>query len=926
MPAITYDAQSLLLDGRREWLVSATLPYASHPREEWGARIADAADAGFNCLLVPCVWGAHETRRGTWDFAAGHDLRAFLLLVRKAGLRAILRVGPYVGAPWDMGGIPAWVGASTQRSQTLANREGLVAASQAHWSGLRAGTPEFLEATSRWYAALAEQTRDQQFTVHARAPVVGVQIEHEWLCAHEIVADGYLGELARFAREAGFSVPLLNCNNLHAGAEGDIDAWSGGVDALATARQLAGVRPDQPPMLLELGPGPAPSWGAAPPAQSAVDLQATLAGALAGGAQFNLSRFAPGSVQGFGGGRSGDAPDAFFCPAPDEPLSALADGGARGQAYHLVKRLATFASSFGRVFANRDATRAASMLAPGPAGPTLGHVAGARGSVDIVIGPEAGATHHVIAADGSSHSVHTGDQRVTWRLERLHLHGRVTLDYCDACAFALVGRAFVCFGPAGERAALSINGGPFEVVFPEGKAPTIEEHDGMTLVVCNEEQIDAAVAAPDAVHIGVAGLTDGREPVAHPEFRTRLRVGADGAVERVNQGAGAKPVRTGRAPALSAWEVSRCDEQVAGESVRYAGVTGPARLDALGAAAGYGWMRLRFSGASARSVKAALLECADRAHVYLDGEALGVVGAGPGASRDPLTVAIKKREHTMTFLVENLGRAAGGSTMGEPKGLWGAPAEVSPLRPGAPTMEVGAPLSPLEFRSPLMGVRETDRTDPHRLTWAFQRRRKTAIAVCVEDFGAPALLVVNGKVVEFLDHADRPRVILADEALKTGKNTVALAFLTDHGGAGSAEDAAKAMRTGVRFFEIEGPVAPKGTWAFAKWEAPPAKSFAAPGKAALAGVPAWWRATFEASGASLFLDLTGLTKGQVFLNGRNLSRYFVATASGKSVAGQKRVRLPGAWLKASGANEVTLFDEHGASPAKTRLQTEPAPK
>ncbi len=67
-----------------------------------------------------------------------------------------------------------------------------------------------------------------------------------------------------------------------------------------------------------------------------------------------------------------------------------------------------------------------------------------------------------------------------------------------------------------------------------------------------------------------------------------------------------------------------------------------------------------------------------------------------------------------------------------------------------------------------------------------------------------------------------------------------------------------------------------------------------------------------------------MTKGHAFLNGRNLCRYFVATESGKSVPGQKRVRLPGAWLKASGANEVTLFDEHGASPAKIRLLLDPS--
>lgn len=947
MPAITFDAQSLILDGRREWFVGATLPYACHPRDEWPARIADAADAGFNCLLIPCVWAAHEPRKGAWDFTGDRDVRALLLLIRKAGLRAMLRLGPFVGPPWDMGGIPPWVGSSATRSHALATREGLVAASQAHWAGLRAGTPEFLEATSRWYAALAEQVRDQQATVSAAAPIVAAQTEHEWLCADPIVAEGYLAELGRFARESGFTVPLLNANNLHAGAEGDIDAWSGGGSPLATARQLGAVRNTQPPILLELGGSALRAWGAPPDATDPVELQAALAQALAGGAQPAIARFAPGALFGFDGGRSGDSAHTWFCPSPDDAVALVADGGARTDAFRLVKRLATFASSFGRVLANREIARTGSMLAPPDRSPdrsldraaaatngggvsALAHLPGARGVVDFLFTSAPGQTRAVLASDGSAHAVHTGEQRIAWRVERIHLNGRSTLDHCDACAFALVGRAFAVFGPAGKRASLSINGGAFEVEFPSGPLPTIEEHDDAVLVVCNEAQIDAAVATEDEIHVGVLGLTPSREPIHHPDFRARLRIGADGAVERVNAPT-RKPAPAQRAPAIGAWSLARCDEHVRGASDRYAAVPGPARLDALGAPSGYGWMRLRFTSASPRTVKIALPHCADRAHLYLDGEPVGIVGAGPGATGPGVTghivsLALKKREHTLTILLDNLGRAAGGSTMGEPKGLWGPPMEAAPLRLGAPTLIAEAPLAPLEFRSPLLGVRDADRTDPRRLTWTIHHRRKSDIAVCIDEFGAPALLLVNNKVVDFLDHADRPRIILGDDRLKQGKNTVALAFLTDHGGAGSAEDAAKVMRSGVRFLELVAPLAAKASWAFAKWETPGAKAFAPPARAGSVGAPAWWKARFASPArgengahASLFLDMAGLTKGQVFVNGRNLARYFVATPSGKRVPGQQRVRIPPAWLKHSGENDLLLFDEHGASPAKTRL-------
>ena len=91
--------------------------------------------------------------------------------------------------------------------------------------------------------------------------------------------------------------------------------------------------------------------------------------------------------------------------------------------------------------------------------------------------------------------------------------------------------------------------------------------------------------------------------------------------------------------------------------------------------------------------------------------------------------------------------------------------------------------------------------------------------------------------------------------------------------------------------------------------------------------PAWWRATFTTTGKAtpLMLDLAGLTKGQVYLNGKHLGRYFIATAEGKKVAPQDSMWLPDPWLREPGAvNELTVFDEHGHSPARCRLHFEAA--
>jgi beta-galactosidase len=54
--------------------------------------------------------------------------------------------------------------------------------------------------------------------------------------------------------------------------------------------------------------------------------------------------------------------------------------------------------------------------------------------------------------------------------------------------------------------------------------------------------------------------------------------------------------------------------------------------------------------------------------------------------------------------------------------------------------------------------------------------------------------------------------------------------------------------------------------------------------------------------ADTFLDLSGYAKGIVWVNGRNLGRYW-------QIGPQKRLYCPGVWLKA-GRNEITVFDLH----------------
>ncbi|MGP1310444.1 MAG: beta-galactosidase, partial [Phycisphaerales bacterium] len=524
MPSITFDGQSLLLDGRRHWLVAAQVCYATVPRALWADRLRAAKQAGFNAVLVPCPWNAHEIRPNVFDFEGERDIRTFLETVGELGMHAILRVGPAIGEGWDLSGIPAWAPSLPHPPKTEPDPK---------IAKLRGGAPEFLEAVSRWFSNLASQVKTLQ--VSQSGPIALVQVEHHWFCGDDDAANRYLVELGRFLRESGFNVPFVNANNLFQPVEGEIDGWSGSEHLLAMFRQMRVVSPQNPRLLIDSRSAPITAWGEQPTHADPLIQQRRLAEAAAAGAQIVYSRFSPGSYPEFFAGRRAGSPDGYICAHAGESGAMVTSAGLRTPEFFALKRLATFSSRFGRVLAALESDYQPVGILPGGVATSVVHTAGQRGSVAFVFAPE-GHTKpldvDLLLPDGRSMTVTTGDQRCAWFLFDAHLHARSTLDFCSLQPFAQVGRVFVCYGPAGRQGLLSINGAELPVEVPTGKTPHIEELENTVVVVCNEAMIDATYAADNAVHIGVAGLDADDHPVAHPDFRTHFVISAEGKVEK----------------------------------------------------------------------------------------------------------------------------------------------------------------------------------------------------------------------------------------------------------------------------------------------------------------------------------------------------------------------------------------------------------
>ncbi len=908
MAQITYDGRSFMLDGRRVWIVGGSIHAARLPREEWADRIGAARRAGVNTIETPVVWSRHEPRAGQFDFTGDNDIRHFIRLVGEAGMHVILRVGPYVGSGYDAGGIPAWL------------------VSQAEVQPRTASAP-FLEACSRYFTALAGQVKDLQLSSPGRGgPILLVQSEHAWTCGHEDLARGYLGELLRYLREAGISVPVINANGLWQSVEGEIECWSGSRDLLSISRQLTEVHPRHPRLVVDLRVGEHTAWGRPAPAEMSPEaVLRAAAESLAGVSQFVLNPFAGGHAFGFAAGRSPRSADEFLTTRQDHGALVRADG-ERTPAYHVVRRLTMFASRFSRVLAHLDPEDRPAVLAPTDeeSGPTVVPTRGSQGAVVFIFGKpqKRGKPQHatLLLRDGSHLAAPIGSSGTAWCLFDVLLAGRSQLDYSSLSAFASVGSVLVVFGPSGSTGVVSINGSPLEVVVPSGKSPDVHDHEGVCVVVASEEQLESVQVSDDGVMLGVAGFDDAGEPLATPGGKQYTFIAPDGKVSTRTAEASVRRGAPSRA-LPTRWEAAYTGAYVSGESPRYAAIDGPADLSSLGASYGYGWYRMQFRSSAAKRVRVAAPAAADRVQLFLDGQPAGVLGRGPGAQSE-LHLQLRKAQHSLVVLAENLGRPAGGLDLKARKGLYGELYELAAFKAGRSKVVESAPMELLSFRAPLWEVRVGDVTHPERVSWSFMHRRKSPIIVRIAEVSWRGLVVLNGKPVHFFEPGADNDLLLGHEMLSRGNNTLELAVSADSVPADRLGETLAALARNTGFFEGADTLGGKVDWAFAQWEPPAQSAYDPPPKShkdAPPG-PAWFRAEFETPEAdrNTVLEIDGLSKGQIYVNGRHVGRYFVA-ADGKSVPPQREYLLPRAWLVESGVNELVLFDEHGGDPEKCRL-------
>ncbi|KAK4428206.1 Beta-galactosidase 10 [Sesamum alatum] len=106
---VSYDTRSLIIDGHRKLLISAAIHYPRSVPAMWPGLVQLAKQGGVDVIETYVFWNGHELSPDNYYFGGRYDLLNFCKIVQEAGMYMILRIGPFVAAEWNFGGVPVWL-------------------------------------------------------------------------------------------------------------------------------------------------------------------------------------------------------------------------------------------------------------------------------------------------------------------------------------------------------------------------------------------------------------------------------------------------------------------------------------------------------------------------------------------------------------------------------------------------------------------------------------------------------------------------------------------------------------------------------------------------------------------------------------------------------------------------------------------------
>lgn len=271
---VSHDHRALTLNGRRTLILSGAVHYPRSTPGMWPAILRHMRKSGLNTVETYIFWNLHERRPGVLDFSDRLDLVRFCRLAQAEGLNVILRIGPYICAETNFGGLPGW----------LRDVPGI---------RMRTDNEPFKREMARWVRLVAEVIRP--LTAPNDGPVILAQIENEYdNIAATYGDDGrrYLQWCVDLAQSLDLGIPWITCAAGRAAEAGQDDAVASADGSLETlnafrAHEIIGAHfqahPKAPALWTENWTGWYQTWGGVLPKRQPDELAYATARFFAGG-------------------------------------------------------------------------------------------------------------------------------------------------------------------------------------------------------------------------------------------------------------------------------------------------------------------------------------------------------------------------------------------------------------------------------------------------------------------------------------------------------------------------------------------------------------------------------------------------------------------------------------------------------------------
>ncbi|KAI3442466.1 Beta-galactosidase [Psidium guajava] len=195
LQGVTYDARSLIVNGKRELLFSGSIHYPRSTPDMWPDLISKAKHGGLNVIQTYVFWNVHEPVQGQFNFQGNKDLVKFIKMIGEHGMYVTLRVGPFIQAEWNHGGLPYWL-------REVPNIT------------FRSDNEPFKYHMERYVRKIIDMMKEEKLFASQGGPIILAQIENEYnhvQLAYREQGTRYIQWAGNLALDLDIGVPWIMC-------------------------------------------------------------------------------------------------------------------------------------------------------------------------------------------------------------------------------------------------------------------------------------------------------------------------------------------------------------------------------------------------------------------------------------------------------------------------------------------------------------------------------------------------------------------------------------------------------------------------------------------------------------------------------------------------------------------------------------------